>query len=73
MNEAGKLSLDMFLTLLRYMVIAYCMKIGVTSEAVMEAYIGLIGAFATILWGFQASGYFNRAFDWFKKVFSKEP
>ena len=66
MNEAGKLSLDMFLTLLRYMVIAYCMKIGVTSEAVMEAYIGLIGAFATILWGFHSSGYFNRLIAWFK-------
>lgn len=66
MNEGAKLSLDAFLTLVRYAVIAYCMKIGVTSNEVMEAYVGLAGAGVTVLWGMAASGYFTRAIELFR-------
>lgn len=60
MNDGSKLTLDAFLTLSRYLIIAYCLKMGVSDQTVMEAYIGLGGALVTILWGFQASGYWAR-------------
>lgn len=66
MNDMSKLSLDAFLTLVRYAVIAYCMNIGVTSNEVMEAYVGLAVAGVTVLWGLQASGYWTRLLEWFK-------
>ena len=66
MNDLSKLSLDMFLTLFRYVTIAYCLKIGVTDESVMNAYVGLVGAGITVLWGLQASGYFKRFVEWFQ-------
>lgn len=61
-----KLSLDMFLTLLRYAVIAWCFKNGVSDSSVMEAYANLAVAGGTALWGLYASGYWHRMVDWFK-------
>lgn len=68
MTDASKLSLDMFLTILRYCVIAWCFKNGVTDNAVMTAYANLVVAGGTALWGLYASGYWHRAVDWFKNL-----
>jgi len=67
--DGAKLTLDMFMTLTRYAVIAWCFKHGVTDNDVMTAYANLGVAGATALWGLYASGYWHRAIDWFKSKF----
>ena len=68
MNDATRLSLDAFLTLLRYAVIAWCFKNGVTDNEVMTAYANLAVAGGTALWGLYASGYWHRLVNWFKSL-----
>lgn len=65
-DNATQISLDAFLTLVRYAVIAWCFKNGVTEESVMMSYVNLAVAGVTVLWGLSASGYFARAVEWFK-------
>ena len=61
----GKLSLDVFLTLVRYITIAICLKYGVQG-GMQEAIIGITGTVVTMLWGFHASGYWTRFKSWLK-------
>jgi hypothetical protein len=70
-NEITKLPLDVVLTLVRYAVIAWCFKSGVTESDVMTAYANLAVGGVTVIWGLQASGYWTRLVNWFKS-FNKD-
>ncbi len=65
MNEGTQLTFDALKTLLRYFVIAYCFKIGVTDSELLEVYVGLATAGVTVLWGLYDS-YWARAAEYFK-------
>lgn len=67
MNNAGKLSLDMFLMFLRYTIVAYCVHKGIVGD-MQDALINMSIAGATLMWASCASGHWHRFTDWFKSL-----
>jgi len=71
MDNGIKISLDMFLTLLRYSIITYCVNNGITGDS-QTALVNLGIAGATVLWGLYSSGYWARFRTWLSKLSETE-